>query len=58
MMRGSLLTRFFLEDGIRETDACRRTLDPVHLVALADELRGLWADLGQIARPSKSENGT
>jgi hypothetical protein len=54
MIRGALFTRFFLEDGIRET-AAYRTLDPVRLVAFADTVRGRWADLEQMQRPSEAE---
>ena len=54
MIRGSLFTRFYLDDGVRETEAYR-ALDPARVVAFADTARTLWASLAQMSRPSEAE---
>jgi hypothetical protein len=54
MVRGGLFTRYFLEDGICQT-AAYRTLDPVEVVAFADAIRGLWAKLAAMPKPSEAE---
>ena len=54
MAAGSLLTQFFLNDGIRETPRYR-TLDPTTLETLRLRLRLLWLDFTTIARPSEAE---
>ncbi len=54
MIRGGLFTRFFLEDGIQGT-AAYRALDPVRVVAFADAVRGRWANLARMRRPTEAE---
>ncbi len=54
MVRGSLFTRFFLEDGIRQTPAYR-DLDPARIEAFAAEVKTRWAALAQMHRPSEAE---
>ncbi|MGA9864994.1 MAG: restriction endonuclease [Acetobacteraceae bacterium] len=54
MIRGGLFTRYFLDDGIRETDAYR-AIDPTRLTAFAAEARALWGHLEQMRRPSEAE---
>jgi hypothetical protein len=54
MIRGGLFSRFFLEDGIRETDAYR-ALDPAQVLAFADGVRGCWSRLEPMARPLEAE---
>ncbi|HJS86217.1 MAG TPA: hypothetical protein VJ779_12230, partial [Acetobacteraceae bacterium] len=54
MIRGSLFTRFFLEDGIRETQAYR-ALDPAFMAGFAADVSRLWAALEQMRRPSEAE---
>jgi len=53
MVRGGLFTRYFLEDGICQT-AAYRMLDPVEVVAFADAIRGLWAKLAAMPKPSEA----
>ncbi len=54
MVRGSLFTRFFLEDGIRQT-AAYRDLDSVRVEAFAAEVQNRWAALAEMHRPSEAE---
>jgi hypothetical protein len=54
MIRGGLFTRYFLEDGIRETEAYR-ALDPASVEAAASQLRALWQNLEGFKRPSEAE---
>ena len=54
MVRGGLFSRFFLEDGIRETEAYR-ALGPATMLAFEDAVRGLWRRLESFARPVESE---
>jgi hypothetical protein len=54
MIRGGLFTRYFLEDGIRETDAYRQQ-SPAEIAAFADAVRDQWAMLVKIPRPSEAE---
>ena len=54
MIRGGLFSRFFLEDGIRQTEAYR-TLDPAELLSFQDAVRGRWANLDTMQRPSEAE---
>ena len=54
MQRGSLFTRFFLEDGIRETDEYRALLQS-EIDAFAKEIRSRWATLETIPNVSESE---
>ncbi len=54
MIRGTLFTRFFLEDGIRATDAYRHQ-NVAETLRLADTIRGLWARLDDMRRPSEAE---
>src|SRR5260370_34455327 len=46
---GGLFTRYFLEEGIRETDAYR-SADPARILAFADAVRGRWAELAEMSR--------
>jgi hypothetical protein len=54
MIRGSLFSRYFLDDGIRQTDAYR-ALDPAAVTAFADRARALWQPLEAMPRPSEAE---
>jgi len=54
MIRGGLFTRYFLDDGIRETDVYK-AFDPARLAAFAADARALWRDLHQMRRPSEAE---
>lgn len=54
MIRGGLFTRFFLEDGIRETSAYR-DIDPTSLATFAAFARDRWHRLAAITRPSEAE---
>jgi hypothetical protein len=54
MIRGSLFTRFFLEDGIRETPAYRE-LDPNLAANFAAAAGRFWAALETMRRPSEAE---
>jgi hypothetical protein len=54
MIRGGLFTRFFLEDGIRETDAWRQQ-NPAEVIAFTEAVRRHWARLARIPRPSEAE---
>jgi hypothetical protein len=54
MIRGGLFTRFFLEDGIRETDAYRQQ-NPAEVIAFTEAVRRQWAKLAQIPRPLEAE---
>ena len=54
MIRGGLFSRFFLEDGIRQTEAYQ-ALNPAEVLAFHDAVRGRWAKLEQIKRPSEAE---
>lgn len=54
MIRGSLFTRFFLEDGIRQTDAYR-DLPEARVTAFADSVQHHWDALEQMHRPSEAE---
>jgi hypothetical protein len=54
MIRGGLFSRYFLEDGIRQTEAYR-TLDPAEVLAFRDTTRGRWAKLESTHRPSEAE---
>ena len=57
VIRGGLFSRFFLEDGIRETDAYR-ALTRAELPAFADGVRGFWQQLESFAQPSEAETET
>jgi hypothetical protein len=48
MIRGGLFTRYFLEDGIRETEAYR-SQEIKDIVAFVDIVRGCWADLADMS---------
>ena len=54
MLRGGLFTRYWLEDGIRQTKAYRN-LDADRLGGLAGGVAGRWAALEKMARPSEAE---
>ena len=54
MIRGALFSRFFLDDGIRETDAYR-ALTSATVAAFADKVRADWASLSSMAKPSEAE---
>jgi hypothetical protein len=54
MIRGSLFTRFYLEDGIRETEAYR-ALAPLDLAAFTARASALWSELAAMKRPSEAE---
>ncbi len=51
MIRGGLFSRYFLEDGIRQTDAYR-SLDPGDMAARLGEL---WNNLAAMKRPNEAE---
>jgi hypothetical protein len=56
MIRGSLFTRFYLEDGIRGRDEYRAfDHDPARIAAFAAEARRLWANLERMAKPYEAE---
>ena len=57
MIRGSLFTRYFLDDGIQQTDAYR-ALPAATFAAFADILRQRWSNLGQMQKPSEAETET
>lgn len=54
MIRGGLFTRYFLEDGIRETEAYG-ALNPADVATFADAMRDLWAKLAAMPKPSEAE---
>ena len=54
MVRGGLFSRYFLEEGIRQTEAYR-ALDPVAVITFADMVKGRWAKLESMPRPSEAE---
>lgn len=54
MLRGGLLTRFYLDDGIRLSPNYAAIKD-ADVVAFADRVRGLWASLEGFAKPSEAE---
>jgi predicted small lipoprotein YifL len=54
MTRGGLFSRFFLQDGIRDTDDYR-ALDPAQVLDFADAVRKSWRRLEPFARPSEAE---
>ena len=54
MIRGSLFTRFYLDDGIRETDAYR-SLDDAAVSQAGTELKRLWSTLAAVPRPSEDD---
>ncbi len=54
MVRGGLFSRYFLEDGIRQTDA-HRALDPAQVAAFGAAALGLWRKLADMGRPSEAE---
>ena len=54
MVRGGLLTRYFLEDGIREVDAYR-ALNPAEVLAFAETVRDHWRNLEDMRRPNEAE---
>lgn len=54
MIRGGLFTRYFLDDGIRDTPQYR-ALDPATVAAFANSVRERWATLDQMRRPSEAE---
>ena len=54
MIRGGLFTRFFVEDGIRDTPGYL-ALDPGRVAAFAEAARGHWDRLRAMPRPSESE---
>ncbi len=54
MLRGGLFTRYWLEDGIRQTPAYR-DLGTERLRDLADGIGARWAALDGMARPSEAE---
>ena len=57
MIRGSLFTRFYLDDGIRETEAYR-ALDGAAVAEIAAVLGRLWSALAAIPRPSEDDTET
>ena len=54
MIRGALLTRFFLEDGIRQTINYTQQND-TELTAFADAVRAHWTRLDAMPRPSEAD---
>lgn len=54
MIRGSLFTRYFLDDGIRQT-AEYRSLPGSELEAFATVVRRLWSSFAAAHRPSEAE---
>ena len=54
VIRGSLFTRFFLEDGIRETQAYR-AFDPARAMDFAETSRSYWAALDQMSHPTEAD---
>jgi hypothetical protein len=54
MIRGALFTRYFLEDGIINTNAYRAA-DPAQTNAFAEAVRSRWTALGQMEKPSEAE---
>ena len=54
MIRGGLLTRYYLEDGIRQSAGYRR-LDPYILTQFAAAFAGHWSALDAMVRPSEAE---
>ncbi len=53
-MRGALFTRFFLEDGIRETEAYQ-SHNASDVRDFADAARGRWAAIAAMPRPNEAE---
>lgn len=54
MLRGGLFTRYWLEDGIRQTSAYR-SLNTDRVSELAAAIIGRWTALAGMARPSEAE---
>ena len=54
MIRGSLFTQYFLEDGVRGTAAWRDQPEEA-VLAFAQAVRGHWAALEAMRRPSEAE---
>lgn len=54
MIRGGLLTQYFLEEGIQATEAYRQ-LDHIRIEAFVAAVRAQWDRLSRIARPSEAE---
>jgi hypothetical protein len=54
VIRGGLFTRYWLNEGIRET-AQYRALDAERMAAFADDQRARWSLLARMARPSEAE---
>jgi hypothetical protein len=53
-MRGGLFTRYFLEEGIRETEAYR-SKELGDIIAFAEAVRSCWANLADMRHPSEAE---
>lgn len=53
MIAGSLLTEFFLREGLRETPEWR-ALDAPQVAQEADALRALWTALAAMAKPNEA----
>ena len=49
MLRGQLFTKFYLEDGIRETEEYR-ALPDADVAAFAAEVKSRWMGLGTCQR--------
>ena len=54
MIRGGLLTQYFLEEGIQNTDAYRQ-MDHLRIEAFVAAVRAQWDRLSRIPRPSEAE---
>jgi hypothetical protein len=54
MIRGGLFSRFYLEDGIRNTEAYR-ALGSAEVAAFAADVRGYWRRIEPMAKPLEDE---
>ena len=54
MVRGGLFSRYFLEDGVRDTPSYRG-LDPALTGAFAAEIRTSWQRIASMPRPNEAE---
>lgn len=54
MIRGTLFSRFFLEEGVRQTEAYQ-AIDPAQVEALFQVARPCLTHLGAMERPSEAE---
>ncbi len=54
MIRGGLFTRYYLEEGIRETEAYKR-LDPGAITSFSEQAASKWRGFCAMRRPNEAE---